>query len=647
MTYSVGTGIADITGEAGSVGMMGYALPYQRTQGIHLRQWARAFVIADDSSGKRVLFVNTDTGMIFQSVREEVLRRLAAEFGDRYTINNVMLAATHNHSGPGGYSHYTLYNLTTGGFRPKTFEALVNGIVEAVRRADADTSPGQILLNSGQLTGASANRALMAFERNPAEEKATFPSGIDPRMTVLRFQRGGRDIGVLSWFATHGTSMTNKNRLISSDNKGYAAYLWENEWAGRESLAKAQGEPGFVAGFAQSNAGDMSPNIGAGDAYGPTNNEYGNTRVIGSRQALKARELFDAATEILDGPIDFRHKYADFSDIELDDLHRKPGLRRTWPAIIGQAFTSGCFDGRGLPFIHQGEFKRHPMFKVLDRLVAAASPEIIAGHAPKPVGLATGVCHPIPWTPQILPLQIIRIGRLVLVGGPGEFTITSGKRIRDSVASQLPDLDPHVVFAGYANGYSGYITTPEEYSAQLYEGGSTHFGPATLPAYQQEFASLADALANDKPVLSTVEAPDLRNRIWSVDPVKFISDTASNDKPFGFVLVQPRPQHKPGDIVTATFVSASPNNDTRNTGTFLEIQRRDGDSWLTIATDDHWNTRFHWRRRVLGHSRATIEWLIPKDAEIGEYRILHHGTAATKSGAERFTGMSSSFQVQY
>lgn len=645
VAYSIGVGIADVTGEAGSVGMMGYALPYQRTQGIHLRQWARAFVIADDTTGRRVVLVNTDTGMIFQSVHQEVVRRLQEKYGQRYSRENVMLSATHNHSGPGGYSHYTLYNVSTAGFRPKTFEALVSGIMEAIDRAESDTAPGEILLNHGELTGASANRALMAFERNPAEEKATFPSGIDPRMTVLRFRRNGNDIGVLSWFATHGTSMRNTNRLISSDNKGYAAYLWENNWAGRQSLAKAQGEKGFVAGFAQSNAGDMSPNIGAGDGYGPTNNEYGNTRVIGSRQALKARELFENATEVLDGPIDYRHKYVDFSAVELDDLHRKPGFDRTWPAIIGQAFTSGCYDGRGLPFIHQGDFRRHPMFKVLDKLVAQASPEVINGHAGKPVGLATGVCQPVPWTPQILPLQLIRIGRLVLVAGPGEFTITSGHRIRESVRGQLTALNPHIVFAGYANAYSGYITTPEEYSAQLYEGGSTHFGPATLPAYQQEYASVAADLATGEPTISNVESPDLRDKIWSFDPVKHIPDAATGSKPFGHVITQPPTFARRGEIVSAKFVSACPNNDTLNHGTFLEVQRREGDEWRTVATDDHWNTKFHWRRLALGHSRAVIEWLIPRDAQSGEYRLVHHGVAAQRGQLRSFTGVSNGFKL--
>ena len=51
------------------------------------------------------------------------------------------------------------------------------------------------------------------------------------------------------------------------------------------------------------------------------------------------------------------------------------------------------------------------------------------------------------------------------------------------------------MIAGLSNTYADYIVTPEEYSVQRYEGGSTIYGPYTLPAYIQEFNKLAVALA--------------------------------------------------------------------------------------------------------------------------------------------------------
>jgi neutral ceramidase len=46
----------------------------------------------------------------------------------------------------------------------------------------------------------------------------------------------------------------------------------------------------------------------------------------------------------------------------------------------------------------------------------------------------------------------------------------------------------HLVLAGLTNTYASYITTPEEYGAQRYEGGFTLYGQHTLDAYIQVWA---------------------------------------------------------------------------------------------------------------------------------------------------------------
>jgi Neutral/alkaline non-lysosomal ceramidase. len=37
----------------------------------------------------------------------------------------------------------------------------------------------------------------------------------------------GVPLGAINWFAVHATSMNNTNTLVSSDNMGYAAILFE------------------------------------------------------------------------------------------------------------------------------------------------------------------------------------------------------------------------------------------------------------------------------------------------------------------------------------------------------------------------------------------------------------------------------------
>ncbi|MBY8852143.1 neutral/alkaline non-lysosomal ceramidase N-terminal domain-containing protein, partial [Saccharothrix sp. MB29] len=70
-----------------------------------------------------------------------------------------------------------------------------------------------------------------------------------------------------------------------------------------------------------------------------------------------------------------------------------------------------------------------------------------------------------------------------------------------AISQQLAQLEAeagvpleNVLVQGYANDYAQYVTTPEEYDLQQYEGGSTLFGRNTLPAYEQEFGRLAASL---------------------------------------------------------------------------------------------------------------------------------------------------------
>lgn len=76
--YQVGMGSYDITGPAADVNLMGYANAGQIAAGIHFRLKARAFIVADEPDGKRVVFVNLDACMASQLVTIKVLERLKA-----------------------------------------------------------------------------------------------------------------------------------------------------------------------------------------------------------------------------------------------------------------------------------------------------------------------------------------------------------------------------------------------------------------------------------------------------------------------------------------------------------------------------------------------------------------------------------------
>lgn len=640
--YLIGCGIGDITGAPAGQGMMGYSELDQVTTGLLMRCWSRAYIIVDRVTGDRVAFVNTDNACLFQSVQLEVLRRLAGRFGNLYTERNVNLNATHNHNSCGGTAREYAYSMAANGFQQNSFEAEVSGIVASIAQAHARLAPGTILLGHGELHDASANRSRDAFVLNPPDEKALFPNAIDPQVTVLRLRQGGRDVGAITWFATHGTSLTDLNTLISVDNKGYASYRWEHgEMAGN----------GFVAAFPQTNAGDMTPNLNCVKMHpsGPTDNQRLNCSIIGERQYRAGRMGFDAARPMTRGGVDAVSHYVNMADVAIDGSYTPDGKpARTTPAMMGAAAVATSEEDNftsQLSFLQEGA--ANPVVAALGGVNSPVEQWIHDWQAPKLIALPLGVMPPRPWIPQVLMIQIMRIGDLVLVCGPAEYTIVSGYRIRRLVAHALGAPLENVLMQGYANGYSQYVTTPEEYVAQQYEGGETQFGRYTLPAYMQEFDRLARALAA-RTDLGRGPAP----LDWNSGPQPNLLPPAPPDAPvaghrFGDVLAQPG-HGAAGQTVAAEFCGAYPTNDFHLGGTYFEIQRANGTTWQRIYDDNDWCTELHWRRPD-GQPAASIvrvQWTIPDGERPGRYRIEYTGDVRDAAGKlTRFTATSAEFSV--
>lgn len=642
-SYQLGVGMSDITGEAAEVGMMGYAELNQKTSGIHQRLRARAFIVQDAATQKSAVIVITDTGLVTQAIHQAVLKRLAARYGTLYNEQNVLISATHTHAGPGGYSHYALYNITILGFQQKTFNAIVDGIVEAIDKAHRSKVPGDIVLNQGELFTASRNRSALAFRLNAAADRAAFPQEIDPLMSVLTFRQSGMAVGALSLFPTHGTSMTNRNTLISGDNKGYAAWHWEHERAGVRY--RFDNTP-FVAAFAQTNPGDMSPNLNLKPGSGPTEDEFENTRLIGLRQADKAFSLSAQSGTVLQGAVDYRMRYVNLSQVTVSGAYTPDGLpHSTCPAALGTSFAAGSEeDGPGPGVAKEGQ--ANPFLAAIGGLVFWPSESLRQCHGSKEVVIPVGEMKPYPWVPEVLPLQLVRVGQLYLATLPGEPTIMSGYRIRRQLARTLGVDIRQVLVVGYTNAYTEYITTPEEYSLQDYEGGSTLFGPYTQPAYQQELDRLAQDMATGQPTLNTLQPRDL-----SCCQLNFqtgvLMDLPALGRRFGSVLQDVAASYAPGETVKVRFQSGHPKNNLRRNGSFLEVQRLLNGQWVSVADDGDWSTRYRWVRTFGAESVADISWAIPPGTAPGSYRIVHQGDAKALSGTiTSFSGVSGVFQVR-
>uniref|UniRef100_A0A8D2MBA7 Neutral ceramidase n=1 Tax=Zonotrichia albicollis TaxID=44394 RepID=A0A8D2MBA7_ZONAL len=660
---------------------MGYANPEQVGGGLLSRLYSRAFIVAEPQGSQRVVFVSADIGMVSQRVRLEVLKQLRSKYGELYRQDNVILSGTHTHSGPGGYFQYTLFWITSRGLVQPTLKSIVNGIVKSIDIAHENMKKGRLFINRGTVENSQINRSPFSYLANPQSERKRYSSNTDKEMVLLKMvDVEGHELGLISWFAVHPVSMNNSNHLVNSDNVGYASYLFEQE----KNKGMLPGEGPFVAAFASSNLGDVSPNtrgpfcantgescdnpqstcpVGGASmcmAKGPGKDMFESTRIIGQNIYLKAKELYEKASQEVTGPLSSAHQWVNMTNVSVE-LNATHTVRTCKPAL-GHSFAAGTIDGVGALNFTQGSVEGDPFWdQIRDQLLGEPSNETKACHQPKPILFNTGeMTWPHPWHPDIVDVQIVAIGSLAILAVPGEFTTMSGRRLREAVQREF---DSHgspgmnVVIAGLCNVYTHYIATYEEYQLQRYEAASTIYGPHTLSAYIQLYRGLAKAIAlNGTQELSPGPEPPFFN-VTSLTLLPSLSvESAPAGKTFGDVLEEVRQEYREvrGEVAEVTFVGANPRNSAENATehNFLTVERYSNisSSWRVVLNDASWDTRFYWSKGTSGRSNVTIEWHIPAGTEPGVYRLRYFGHYKKRVNFLRvisvpFEGLSSAFQI--
>jgi neutral ceramidase len=698
-TYRMGLATRDITGPFVDSQMQGYANSKQISKGLHTRLWARAFVV-EGCNGKRVAFVSADLAQMFHSVRQGVVESLKQTLGDKYGFDNVVISATHTHAAIQGYTHYVWLNLSGAsdasdhqGFDRDNFNAIVSGITDAIVAADkqANSTTGTIRIGAGAVDSKlSFNRSIAAYNLNPAAERAGQPD-VDREMTLLRFDASdGRELGSFNWLPVHNTTYSKENPYVSGDAKGIAAYWLEQQ----KGVVEWGAQGGYVAGFAQAHCGDVSPNVPlqVGKPNPPTSaTDSSHSRTIPNALAhlTAAKSILAAASEQVNGSVEVINSFVDFENVIVERAYSHKLLpTKTCEAWYGAVFQGGSKeDGEGAPDVQEG---------------ALITPMGFGGMFLPVVGLeaaANRVCHQkelhpivvlgkradVYWSPTKLPLQIAVIGQLAIVAVPFELTTMTGRRLKQSMFDALGPRVKHVVIAGLANDYAGYVTTREEHVAVHYEGASTQFGPDTEAALRQEFTALTCSLKSGSPALSkpwrNVSPPDLRN--GNVDgpsnPVSEIFATGSRAQPvmsriqpdhfdagrkLAAIVTQVKPSYTTGETVVFQYRGGHPRRSIRKLPSFFRIERRDDKDksvWQLVATDTSPETRFVWvptmiKQPIAGggpqyHSELRIEWMlsIPNGgytAKPGTYRLRFFGHTDTGKGLKPYDGTSNEFVIK-
>jgi hypothetical protein len=207
-----GVGQADITPRTGYY-LGGWTRQDRVAQGQHTRLWARALVL--QRGDRKVALVALDLFMVPGGLVKHVGDALANR---GFSESNLLVSASHTHSGPGGYANFKTFNTAAPGLAtatdplsfyrlldappadPQLYTFLVHQVTAAVRSADANRGPARAGWGRAEIHGLTMNRSIEAHladhgivkdrgSGSAAEDPLGVDHTIDPSVNVLRVDK--------------------------------------------------------------------------------------------------------------------------------------------------------------------------------------------------------------------------------------------------------------------------------------------------------------------------------------------------------------------------------------------------------------------------------------------------------------------------
>ncbi len=410
-----GAAAVDVTPREFPINMPG-GFSENLAQGAHDPLHARALVLDD---GKTMLaMVVVDNLGVAREVCDEA-KRLAA---DRCGIapEKILVASTHTHSAPAS---------SAGAYR----KLLVEGIAESIVKAHAALRPAQVGAAAHPLPEEVFNRRwylkpgkmapnpfgeMDQVKMNPGTSPDVIdrPAGpTDPDVTVLSVQeaKSRKPLALLGSYSLHYVGGTPR-AMVSADYYGEFARLMPSRLRGGEE---------FVAMMANGTSGDINniPFL----VTRPPRETFEQIRIV-ARKAADAAWFASTAIE--------SHR----SDVRLGMLQREVTLRIRRPTAE--------------------QVKRaEAVLAVTDEAERAKLPGLAEAYARRTLSLAKAE--------ETLSAQVqaVRIGDLAVCTLPFETFVEIGLELK----RRSPF--PRTMVLGIANGYNGYLPTPEQHKLGGYE----------------------------------------------------------------------------------------------------------------------------------------------------------------------------------
>ena len=206
--------------------------------------FAKALVMVNDTT--KVAIVTVDSVGILSDLVDRIHEK-AVSLGSTIPRDNLVVSASHTHSGPGTQTKLKFWELVGTDFLFKPLrDAFVNDCAEALYNAEQNLQLAKYGSGSDFLAGVTVNR------RVGVSPTAT-PTDVDKELGVIRIDKmDGTPLAVVWNFAIHGTAYGDSNLEFTPDVMGAVS-------------AKVEVDLGVPALFANGAEGDTSP-----DGHGAT-----------------------------------------------------------------------------------------------------------------------------------------------------------------------------------------------------------------------------------------------------------------------------------------------------------------------------------------------------------------------------------------
>lgn len=414
------------------------------------------------------------------AVLHHLVARAVAERTD-VPLSGLMIGATHTHGGPGQFLGTRFYNRFASnkpGFDAAWAQQLCERIAAGVVEAVETRCPARMAVGSTEVWGLTRNRSLAPHVRNESvDDPRVAPQrayvSVNPLLHLVRVDTAAEDgsyepLAASVVFSVHGTGVPMQSHEYNADLWAYLV----DELA--QQITRRHGQRPVVGAIEGTHA-DVAPALHPGTAG------HLEAQRVGRGIGAEAADLYDRLEKELTGEVELA---AGLREVDLDrDRSIGPITLPRRPAV-GAALLAGAFENetpvvRHVPPFRAGSGKRR-------------------GRGPQGAKWVVGgpfqrFVLPRSGFPRVLPVQVLRLGRALLVGLPFELTVETGRRIAAAVSDQAGSHGiEQIVVSSVTNEYAGYCATAEEYALQHYEGGHTLYGPQSQTFFAAHTARLAE-----------------------------------------------------------------------------------------------------------------------------------------------------------